>query len=203
MNHVSSFPILCLYRQMVCRGRILTDKNFNLRSFHKSITDLNKQQRCVEAGDKLPNVDLYEHEPNNVINASKAFDRGTHIIFGLPGAFTPTCSQSHLPGYVEKHDLLKHKGVTTINCVSVNDPFVMKAWGEAHQALGKVRMLADMRGEFTKAIGLEMDLTSVLGNIRSKRYAMVIEDGVVKRVMVEPTGVELSCSSAPQVEKKL
>jgi len=125
------------------------------------------------------------------------------VIFGLPGAFTPGCSKSHLPGYVENFDKLKGKGVEVVACVSVNDPFVMAAWGEAHKATGKVRMLADTCAEFTKAIGLEFDATPILGNVRCKRFSMLVENGVVTKLHVEPDGRGLTCSLAPEILKDL
>ena len=108
------------------------------------------------------------------------------VIFGVPGAFTPGCSKTHLPGYVAAADALKAtKGVADIVCVSVNDPFVMEAWGKAHAADGKVRMLADTTGAYTKALGLDMDLTAALGGVRSKRYSAVVDNGVVTKLNVE------------------
>jgi len=154
----------------------------------------------IKVGDKLPSVNLYEGNPGNKVNIAELFaavNKG--VIFAVPGAFTPGCSKTHLPGYVEKYDAIKAKGVDLIVCVSVNDPFVMEAWGEAHKATGKVRMLADTAGEFTKAIDMELDLSAALGNVRSKRYSLVVEHGVVKHVNVEPDGKGLTCSLAPEI----
>jgi peroxiredoxin len=108
-------------------------------------------------------------------------------LFALPGAFTPTCSAKHLPGYVEKADQLKEK-VDEIWCLSVNDAFVMGAWGREHGATGKVRMIADGNGELTKALGLEMDLTARGIGVRSQRYSMLLDNGIVKTLNVEAPG---------------
>jgi peroxiredoxin len=108
------------------------------------------------------------------------------VLFAVPGAFTPTCSEAHLPGYVVLADKLKEKGVELIACVSVNDAFVMKAWGETQNAT-EILMLGDGDASFTKALGLEMD-TEAFGGIRSQRYAMIIKDGVVQQLNVEEAG---------------
>jgi peroxiredoxin len=108
-------------------------------------------------------------------------------LFALPGAFTPTCSAKHLPGYVQKADELRKK-VDEIWCLSVNDAFVMGAWGREHGATGKVRMIADGNGEITKALGLEMDLTARGIGVRSQRYSMLLDDGVVKTLNIEGPG---------------
>ena len=110
------------------------------------------------------------------------------VIFGLPGAYTPTCSAKHVPGYVAEHDALKAKGVDEIWCVSVNDAFVMGAWGKDQGVGSKVRMMADGSGEFTKKLGLELDLTARGLGVRSDRYVMVVDNGVVKHLAVEGPG---------------
>jgi len=158
----------------------------------------------IKVGDKLPSVDLYENTPTNKVNIADLFTSVKKgVIFAVPGAFTPGCSKSHLPSYVDKFDQIKSKGVDLVVCISVNDPFVMEAWGEAHKATGKIRMLADTCGQFTKAIGLELDLSAVLGTIRSKRYSMLVENGVVTKIHVEPDGTGLTCSLAPEILKDL
>src|SRR5690606_22471587 len=124
------------------------------------------------------------------------------VLFAVPGAFTPTCSARHLPGFVEKADQLKAKGIDTIACVSVNDAFVMDAWGKAHNCAGKVEMLADGNGDFTRALGLEMDATKVGLGQRSKRYSMLVEDGVVKQLNVEQPGA-FEVSSAEYMLNRL
>jgi peroxiredoxin len=126
----------------------------------------------------------------------------TVVFFAVPGAFTPTCSMKHLPGFVEKSSELRSKGVDEIVCLSVNDPFVMGAWGKDQNASGKVRMLADGNGEFTRAVGLEMDGSAFGLGKRSQRYAMIVRDGKVKELLVEP-GPGLNASSAESVLGKL
>merc|ERR1712079_335726 len=124
---------------------------------------------------------------------------GKHVIMGVPGAFTPTCSKTHLPGYVAKAEELKSQGVGQIFCVSVNDPFVMAAWGENQGAEGKVRMLADTCGEFTKAMEVDLDVTAVLGNVRCKRFSIMVEDGKATKVNIEPDGTGATCSLADNI----
>ena len=129
--------------------------------------------------------------------------KGKVVLFGVPGAFTPGCSNTHLPGYIAKADELKAAGVNEIVCVSVNDPFVMAAWGKAHGADNKVRMIADTNATFTKALGLDLDLTAVLGSVRSKRFSALVVDGVIKSINVEPDNTGLTCSLADGAVKML
>jgi peroxiredoxin 5 len=157
----------------------------------------------IKAGDKLPTTPLFEGAPTNKVTLADVFGNKKGVLFAVPGAFTPGCSKTHLPGYVEQAEALKKKGVEVIACVSVNDPFVMEAWGKAHNADGKVRMLADPSGAFTKEIDMEIDLSGALGNKRSKRYSAVIENGTVKTFNVEPDGKGLTCSLAPEILKQL
>ncbi|CAD6208335.1 GSCOCG00003341001-RA-CDS [Cotesia congregata] len=164
------------------------------RGFHVS-----PRAMVISVGDKLPSVDLYEDAPSNKVNSAELVSGKKIIIFGVPGAFTPGCSKTHLPGYVTKADELKSKGIDEIACVSVNDPFVMSAWGKDQGAAGKVRMLADTNAEFTKALDVAMDL-AVLGGTRSKRYSLVVEDGIVKEVNIEPDNTGLSCSLADRIK---
>ncbi len=117
------------------------------------------------------------------------------IIFGLPGAYTPTCSAKHVPGYVANHAALRAKGVDEIWCISVNDAFVMGAWGRDQKVDGKVRMMADGSAEYTRKLGLEQDLSARGLGMRSQRYAMLVDDGVVKTVNVEAPG-QFEVSSA-------
>ena len=120
------------------------------------------------------------------------------VLFGVPGAFTPGCSKTHLPGYVAAAADMKAKGVAELVCISVNDPFVMEAWGKAQGADGKVRMLADTTGAYTKALGLDLDLTAALGGVRCKRFSAVVENGVVSKLNVEPADAPtgMTCSLA-------
>jgi 2-Cys peroxiredoxin 5 len=157
----------------------------------------------IKVGDSVPAVDLFEGNPGNKVSVSELVKGKKVVFFGVPGAFTPGCSKTHLPGYVEQASEIKEKGIAEIVCVSVNDPFVMAAWGEANGATGKVRMLADTTAEFTKAIDVALDLTSALGSVRSKRYAMLVDDGVVKAFDVEPDGTGLTCSLSSNFLKNL
>ncbi|XP_013778714.1 peroxiredoxin-5, mitochondrial-like [Limulus polyphemus] len=157
----------------------------------------------IKVGDKLPSICLCENNPDNKVDIAKLFAGKRGVLFAVPGAFTPGCSKTHLPGYVEKFEKLKEKGIEIVACVSVNDPFVMEAWGKNHQAENKIRMLADPAAEFTKALEMEVDLTGPLGNIRSKRYSMVIENGIVKHLNVEPDGTGLTCSLADGIISQL
>ncbi|MEQ1568526.1 MAG: peroxiredoxin [Myxococcota bacterium] len=156
----------------------------------------------IAIGQSLPSVVLDEGTPTQKVDPTTAFARGKHVIFAVPGAFTPGCDKTHLPGYLADYDQLRAKGVDSIACVSVNDAFVMAAWGAAHQAAGKVRMLADPRAEFTKALGLEVQAAG-LGGTRSKRYVMVVQDGAVTHLDVEPDGFGLTCSLAPSLLARL
>ena len=151
----------------------------------------------IKVGDTLPDATLTEFvevEGNGCSigpNQFKVADlvKGKKIaIFGLPGAFTPTCSAQHVPGYVSNFDALKAKGVDEIWCVSVNDAFVMGAWGREQNSGGKVRMMADGAADFTKKLGLDQDLTARGMGVRSQRYSMIVDNGVVKAVNVEAPG---------------
>lgn len=144
----------------------------------------------IAIGDKVPTVDLYlmgEKGPDRV-SSSDLFTGRKTVLFAVPGAFTPTCSKAHLPGFVVKADELLSKGVDQIVCLSVNDAFVMDAWGKQQNADDKILMVADSDGEFTRAVGLEVDLSARGLGRRSQRYAMVIDDGVVTQLNVEKPG---------------
>ena len=140
----------------------------------------------IQIGQTLPDVQLSHSTSEGPLTHSVTtlFANKKVVLFAVPGAFTPTCSEAHLPGYVVLADKFKEKGVDMIACVSVNDAFVMKAWGEAQNA-SEIAMLADGDASFTKALGLEMD-TGNFGGVRSQRYAMVIENNVVTLLNVEP-----------------
>ncbi|GBP53017.1 Peroxiredoxin-5, mitochondrial [Eumeta japonica] len=155
----------------------------------------------VKVGDALPNVDLFEDSPANKVNICDLSKGKKVIIFGVPGAFTPGCSQTHLPGYVENSAKLRNDGVNEIVCVSVNDPYVMSAWGAQHNTKDKVRMLADPNANFIKALDLGTNLPP-LGGLRSKRFSMVINDCKVEELNVEPDGTGLSCSLADKIKIK-
>ena len=124
------------------------------------------------------------------------------VIFGLPGAFTPTCSAQHVPGYVKNFDALKAKGVDEIVCMAVNDGFVMGAWGQTQNVAGKVRMMGDGSAAFTKALGLELDLTAKGMGVRCQRFSLFVDNGVVKQVNVEGVG-PANCSFAENMLAQL
>jgi peroxiredoxin (alkyl hydroperoxide reductase subunit C) len=132
------------------------------------------------------------------ISTDEIFPGKKVVLFALPGAFTPTCSAKHVPGYVANAEAIRAKGVDTIACLSVNDAFVMGAWGRDQGVGDKVQMLADGSAQFTKAVGLELDLTERGLGLRSARYAMVVDDGVVQSLHVEKVGV-LDVSAAEKV----
>jgi peroxiredoxin len=164
----------------------------------------------IQIGDRLPEGTLQEFIDvetegcalgPNTFNVSDLVKGKTIAIFGLPGAFTPTCSAQHLPGYVQLADQLKAKGVDEIWCISVNDAFVMGAWGRDQKATGIVRMMADGSAAFTKALGLEFDLVAKGFGVRSQRYSMLVQDGVVKQLNVESGGFDVS--SAETLLKQL
>ncbi len=159
----------------------------------------------IKAGESLPAdiklKEMGEGGPKDV--ASGDIFRGKKVVlFAVPGAFTPTCSMKHLPGFVEKAAEIKSKGVDDVVCLSVNDAFVMGAWGKAQGADGKVRMVADGNGDFTVALGLTMDGSGFGMGQRSQRYAIIVNDGKVEHVLVEP-GPGLDVSSADSVLSKL
>ncbi|CAO1406483.1 unnamed protein product [Diamesa tonsa] len=153
----------------------------------------------IKEGDKIPSIDLFEDSPANKINIQELCANKKVILFAVPGAFTPGCSKTHLPSYIEKEKELKASGISEIVCVSVNDPFVMSAWGNQFNAKGKIRMLADPAGAFTKSVDLGIDLPP-LGGLRSKRFSMVIDNGIVKSLNVEPDGTGLTCSLADRIK---
>lgn len=144
----------------------------------------------IKPGDKIPSVTLMEMQDGKPTPVSTDdFFKGRRVaLFALPGAFTPTCSAKHVPGFVANSDALKAKGVDAIACLSVNDAFVMGAWGKDQGAGGKVHMLADGNGEFTAKVDLVMDGTKFGMGKRSQRYSMVVDDGVVKSLNVEEPG---------------
>jgi peroxiredoxin len=155
----------------------------------------------IQIGDRIPDATLYEStefgeacpvspKPVSVADAMKG---KRIVVFGLPGAFTPTCSAKHLPGYLENYDSLKAKRVDEIWCISVNDGYVMAAWGREANAMGKVRMLGDGSAELTKKLGLDVDLAVAGMGLRMKRFSMLVEDGAVKQLNVEqPAKFEVS-----------
>jgi len=151
----------------------------------------------IQIGDRLPEGTLTEMIENdapgctigpNAFQVSDLVKGKRIVIFGVPGAFTPTCSAKHVPGYVTNYDKLKAKRVDEVWCVAVNDAFVMGAWGKEQKTEGKVRMLADGSATYTKALGLDMDLTARGMGVRSRRYSMLVEDGIVRLFNLEQPG---------------
>ncbi|XP_026184198.1 peroxiredoxin-5, mitochondrial [Mastacembelus armatus] len=160
----------------------------------------------IKVGEHLPAVEVQEGEPGNKVAMDQLFKGKKGVLFAVPGAFTPGCSKTHLPGFVQQAGDLRSKGIQEVACISVNDAFVMAAWGKEHGTDGKVRMLADPTGAFAKAVDLLLDndqIVQVLGNKRSKRYAMLVEDGIVKKISVEPDGTGLTCSLASSILSEL
>jgi peroxiredoxin len=153
----------------------------------------------IAAGQKLPSVTIKQAtaEGANDIDPSVLFAGKTGIIFALPGAFTPTCSQKHLPGFVAEYDALRAKGVEVVACLSVNDASVMKAWGEAHDALAKIVMLADGNAAFSKALGIDADFAKFGMGVRARRGVIHLTKGVVSSVdFEEPGKFEVSSAEA-------
>ena len=149
----------------------------------------------IAVGDKVPDVEVKTMGPEGPqsVRTGEVLGSGKVVLFAVPGAFTPGCSKIHLPGYVQGAGELKAKGVSTIACIAVNDPWVMEAWGDAQGATGKILMLADGNGDFAQAMGLEVDLSVAGLGSRSQRYAAVIDDGVITSLDVEPNpGVDVS-----------
>ena len=159
---------------------------------------------AIKEGDKIPSgtVTMMTGEGPKPVSTDDLFKGKKVVVFAVPGAFTPTCSAKHLPGFVEKAQEIKAKGVNTIACIAVNDAFVMDAWGKAQNAAGKVDMLADGSSKFTDALGLGMDLTDRGLGKRSRRYSMIVDNGVVKKLNLEEGGA-FQVSDAQTILKQL
>ncbi len=159
----------------------------------------------IQPGDSLPDVPVRVMQDGKpaVVSSAELLGTGRVVLFAVPGAFTPGCSKVHLPGYVAKAHELAAKGVDTIACTSVNDAFVMEAWGQAHGVADTFTMVADPDASFAKAVGLDIDATGLGLGIRSQRYAMVIEDGVVVSVFPEEDGLKILNSAAECVLESL
>ena len=160
----------------------------------------------IKEGEQLPKADFFYLDDNNTVqtvDTNSLFKGHKAIIFGVPGAFTKVCSAQHLPGYVKHFEEAKTKGVTKIICLSVNDPNVMQAWGEAHDAKGKVLMLGDPFCKFTKSIGAEIDRNEKGLGMRSSRYSMLIEEGVVTRIKEETDPAVCEISAAENFLKEI
>jgi peroxiredoxin (alkyl hydroperoxide reductase subunit C) len=153
----------------------------------------------IKIGDAIPPMKLTAAtvEGPKEVSTEEMFEGKKIVLFAVPGAFTPTCSMRHLPGYLENMDTLRAHGVDSVACIAVNDPFVMQAWAKDQGVDGRITMLADGSGAFTKALGLELDLTARGLGIRSQRYAMIAENGRVTHLAVEsPGGFEVSTAES-------
>jgi peroxiredoxin len=167
---------------------------------------------AIKVGDKLPDGKLMESTefdsangcamPPKEVSVGDAVKGKKIAIFGLPGAFTPTCSAKHVPGYAQSMDQLKGKGVSEVWCVAVNDAFVMAHWGKEQKALGKIRFLADGSAQWTKALGLELDLNARGMGTRMQRFSMLVDNGTVKQLNVEAPG-KFEVSDAATMLKQL
>ncbi len=160
---------------------------------------------AIQVGDKLPetNFAVMGAEGPEQKSTSDVFGGKKVVLFAVPGAYTPTCSKGHMPGFVQNVDAIKAKGIDAVACTSVNDVFVMDAWAKDSSATGKIDMLADGSADFAKAVGLEIDLTARGLGVRSQRYSMLIEDGVVKQLNVEEAPPNHDVSSAATMLSQL
>ena len=160
----------------------------------------------IKEGEQLPKADFFHLDDNNTvqkIDTKSLFKGHKAIIFAVPGAFTKVCSAQHLPGYVEHYEEAKRKGITKIICLSVNDPNVMRAWGEAHNVKGKVLMLGDPFCKFTKSIGAAIDRNVKGLGMRSSRYTMLVEDRVVIKIKEESDSAACEISAAENFLKEI
>ena len=204
MNVVLRYPrisvesISLLFLQTIMLSSILSASAGKVSSF-----SIRAMATTATVGSKIPlNITLLESNPGNKVVLESIFANKKVVMIGVPGAFTPTCSNQHLPSIVSNFDKFKAKGVDELVCVSVNDPFVMGEWGKAQHADGKVRMLADVNGELTSALGLEFDLNQVFGTkagFRCKRFSCVVENGVIKYLNIQPPGGDAECTFAPNL----
>ncbi len=158
---------------------------------------------AIAIGDRLPEASFRVMEPDGIktMTTGELFGGKKVVLFAVPGAFTPTCHLKHLPGFIEHADEFKTLGIDTVACIAVNDPFVLGAWGEASGGKGKVLFLSDGNAEFTKKIGMDFDGSGIGLGTRSKRYAALVEDGVVKELNVEDSpGVAVESTAAKLLE---
>ena len=159
----------------------------------------------ISIGDKLPSSELFYLDQNNDVKKTDILElcKGKTIILGMPGAFTKTCSALHLPGYIKNYELVLKKGISKIVCIAVNDPNVMKAWGENQNAADKIFMAGDPFIKFTKAIGAEVDKSEKGLGIRSNRYTMLVDNGEVKKIEEEKETVSCELSAAENFLKAI
>jgi peroxiredoxin len=159
---------------------------------------------AIKVGEKIPSMELSYKGPDGIqsVKTDDIFKGKTVVMFSLPGAFTPTCSAKHLPGFVQNADKIKAKGVAQIVCTAVNDPFVMEAWGKEQKVGDKVFLLPDGSGKLAKALGMELDLMARGLGVRGQRYSMVVKDGVVKSLHLDAPG-QFEVSSAENILKDL
>lgn len=159
----------------------------------------------IEIGAKIPTATILKitEEGPAEVSTRDLFDGRKVVVFGLPGAFTPTCSLNHLPGFIENHEIILAKGVDEIVCVSVNDHHVMKAWAEATGAMGKITFIADWDAAFSKALGMDADISAGKLGIRSIRYSMIVDDGTVSTVNLEEQRGEATNSGAAAMLEQL
>jgi peroxiredoxin len=160
---------------------------------------------AIQVGDTVPGGNFKVKTADGIddLSTDDLFNGKKVVMFSLPGAFTPTCSAKHLPGYVGNAEALKGKGVDEIACLAVNDAFVMGAWGDAQGAGGKVTMLADGSGDYTQSLGMELDLSGLGLGVRGKRFAMVVDNGTVTHIAEEPNPGELDVSAAEKILEAL
>ena len=158
----------------------------------------------IKKGDKLPDAKVFilEKDPKEV-SIKKIVGNEKVILFGLPGAFTPTCSAKHLPGFIIAIDQLKKKGIKKVVCISVNDPFVMNAWGKTHNVQDKILMVGDSKGDFTKSIGAELNLINRGLGVRSSRYTMLVEKGSVLKISEEEVAGKCEVTAAENFLKEI
>ncbi|HYR89663.1 MAG TPA: peroxiredoxin [Terriglobia bacterium] len=159
----------------------------------------------IKVGDRVPagSFGIMNNDGPGSMTSDNLFKGKRVVLFSVPGAFTPTCSKTHLPGFVQNASALKAKGIDTVACLSVNDVFVMDAWGKSAGADGKVLMLADGNATYTKALGLELDASGFGMGIRGQRFALVAKDGVVEKLMVEPSAGQCTISGGESILSNL
>jgi peroxiredoxin len=172
------------------------------KRLHSIQTNPNEDSMSIKVGDRIPEVPLQRLDNGvQVVDTPTLFDGKKVVLFAVPGAFTPTCSERHLPGFVEHFDQFRARGINVL-CMSVNDPFVMQAWGQSQHVPEGLQMLADGNADFTRALGLELDASGYGMGTRSRRFSMYVEDGVVKKLFVEAPG-EFKVSSAEHMLDEL